>query len=257
MADKQYRFNIVTIFPEMFASLDHSIPGKAQDNGIIELAFYNPRDYTEDKHRRVDDRPYGGGPGMVMTPQPLYDTVQKAQTATGGCLVVQMTPEGKPLDQQDVQELTSQKQLILLAGRYEGIDERVVDLVVDRQYSIGDYVLSGGELPAMVLIDAITRLLPGVLGHEQSASQESFTTGLLDCPHYTRPESFHGLSVPKVLLSGNHEAISKWRHKKSLQRTWQKRPDLLKTRQLTEEEQQILQTIQQRGPDNDERDRSD
>ncbi len=241
------RIDVVSLFPEMFAALsEHGVSGRAVAVGLLELVFWNPRDYTENKHRRVDDRPYGGGPGMLMQIQPLRDAIQAARAARPGpCRVVYLSPQGRVLDQAGVEALAGGglgERLILVAGRYEGIDERLIEAEVDEEWSIGDYVLSGGELPAMVLIDAVTRLIPGALGHEQSAQQDSFSDGLLDCPHYTRPEVDEaGRAVPEVLLSGDHQAIARWRLKQSLGRTWLRRPELLERRQLNEEQRELLQ----------------
>jgi tRNA (guanine37-N1)-methyltransferase len=236
------RFGVVTLFPEMFEPfLNQGVFGRAVKNGIIQVNIFNPRDYTTDKHRTVDDRPYGGGPGMLMMVQPLTDAISDAKTALGeNSLVVYLTPQGQTLNQTAVQSLTQLPNIILVAGRYEGIDERVINALVDQEWSIGDYVLSGGELPAMVLMDSVSRLLPDVLGHSQSAVEDSFTNGLLDCPHYTRPEVLNGEVVPSVLLSGNHEKIRQWRLTKSLKRTLERRPDLLNYLALTEEQQKIL-----------------
>lgn len=236
------RFGVVTLFPEMFDPfLKQGVFGRAVKNGIIQVDIYNPRDYTTDKHRTVDDRPYGGGPGMLMMVQPLTDAISDAKAALGeNSLVVYLTPQGKTLSQTAVQSLTQLPNIILVAGRYEGIDERVINSLVDQEWSIGDYVLSGGELPAMVLMDSISRLLPDVLGHSQSAVEDSFTNGLLDCPHYTRPEVLNGEVVPSVLLSGNHEKIRQWRLTHSLKRTLERRPDLLNYLAMTEEQQKIL-----------------
>lgn len=236
------RFGVVTLFPEMFEPfLNQGVFGRAVKNGIIQVDMFNPRDYTTDKHRTVDDRPYGGGPGMLMMVQPLTDAISDAKAALGeNSLVVYLSPQGKTLNQTEVQSLTQLPNLILVAGRYEGIDERVINSLVDQEWSIGDYVLSGGELPAMVLMDSVSRLLPDVLGHNQSAVEDSFTNGLLDCPHYTRPEVLNGETVPSVLLSGNHEKIRQWRLTKSLERTLQRRPDLLNDLALTEEQRKIL-----------------
>jgi len=225
------QFNIITLFPEMFAALEHGITGRAIEKKIINLKYFNPRDYSKDKHRRVDDRPYGGGPGMVMMAEPLCAAIDIAKPGH----IIHLTPQGKLLDQDKIKELvdigTQQAvPLILVAGRYEGIDERVIQSKIDEEISIGDYVLSGGELAAMVMIDAITRLLPGALGHEDSAKQDSFMDGLLDYPHYTRPEVFNGQKVPNVLLSGNHQQVAEWRLKEALKRTRLRRPDLLKKR---------------------------
>jgi tRNA (guanine37-N1)-methyltransferase len=234
------RFDVVTLFPEMITSaVSYGITGRAQERGIIELSAWNPRDYTVDKHRTVDDRPYGGGPGMVMKYQPLHDALTAAKQA-GSAKVVYLSPQGKPITQALLAEACELSQLILVAGRYEGVDERFVDLDCAEEWSIGDYVISGGELAALVVIDAITRLLPGALGDEDSAQQDSHVDGLLDCPHFTRPEQVEGIAVPDVLLSGNHADISRWRMKQALGRTWQKRPDLLKKKELTAEQENLL-----------------
>jgi tRNA (guanine37-N1)-methyltransferase len=231
---------IVTLFPDMFAALSCGITGRAITQKLLTLNFWNPRDYTSDKHRTVDDRPYGGGPGMVMLVQPLRDAVRNARNTLTHAKVIHLSPQGKLLTQQHVQTLAKQEQLILVAGRYEGIDERIISNEVDEEWSIGDYVLSGGELAAMVMIDAITRLLPGALGHHASAQQDSFTNGLLDYPHYTRPEEIDGLRVPEILLSGDHQAIARWRLKQALGRTWLRRPDLLQSLSLSTHEQNLL-----------------
>ena len=206
---------------------------------------FNPRDFTHDRHRTVDDRPYGGGPGMLMMVKPLTDAIQAAKKVGGeNSKVIYLSPQGKPLDQAGAQRLANIDRTILICGRYEGIDERVIERHVDEEISIGDYVLSGGELPAMVLMDAVARLVPGVLGHKASAVEDSFTDGLLDCPHYTRPEILDGQKVPDVLLSGNHEKIRQWRLMQSLGRTWQRRPELLNHLALTEEQQRLLELFQ-------------
>ncbi|RME34603.1 MAG: tRNA (guanosine(37)-N1)-methyltransferase TrmD [Gammaproteobacteria bacterium] len=228
----------------MFGALsDHGISGRAIRRGLVELSFHNPRDFARDAHRTVDDRPYGGGPGMVMQYQPLAEAISRARENLGpGSPVLLMSPQGRPLDQEAVAMLAQRERMILVAGRYEGIDERVVDALVDEEWSIGDYVTSGGELPAMVLLDAVIRLIPGVLGHEQSAEQDSFSgEGLLDCPHYTRPEEIAGRRVPEVLLSGDHAAIARWRRKQALGRTWLRRPDRLERLDLSEEDRRLLQ----------------
>ncbi len=230
---------IISLFPSMFSALEKGITGRAIEKKIIELSYWNPRDYTIDKHKRVDDRPYGGGPGMVMAVRPLRDAIHAAKE-TGPAKVIYLSPQGNVLTQARVANLSKQKRLILISGRYEGIDERLIATEVDEEYSIGDYVLSGGELASMVLIDAVTRLLPGALGDEDSAQQDSFTVGLLDCPHYTRPEHVAGISVPPVLMQGDHQAIACWRLQQSLGRTWQRRPDLLSNRQLTKEQEILL-----------------
>ncbi len=236
------RFDVVTLFPDMLqAMVGDGVTGRAFDRGLAELAIWNPRDYTSDVHRTVDDRPYGGGPGMVMKVEPLQAAIEDARRAAPESRVVYLSPQGRRLDQSVVRELAQRDGMILIAGRYEGIDERIIDRYVDEEWSIGDYVLSGGELPALVLMDAVLRLLPGVLGDADSAEQDSFTEGLLDCPHYTRPELFEGMPVPEVLKSGNHEVIRRWRLQQSLGRTWLRRPDLLEGRELTAEEQLLLE----------------
>ncbi|MBV1960281.1 MAG: tRNA (guanosine(37)-N1)-methyltransferase TrmD [Oleibacter sp.] len=235
-------FGVVTLFPEMLQALtEQGVSGRAVKQDKVSVECWNPRDFTHDKHQTVDDRPYGGGPGMLMKVQPLRDAIHAAKAAAGeGAKVIYMSPQGRKLDQQGVLELVQQEKLILVAGRYEGIDERLIDDEIDEEWSIGDFVLSGGELAAMTLMDAVIRLVPGVLGHEQSAQQDSFMEGLLDCPHYTRPEDYDGQLVPEVLLSGNHEKIRKWRLKQALGRTWQRRPDLLAALELTTEQQKLL-----------------
>lgn len=237
------RIDVVTLFPPMFEAVSaYGVTGRAVERGIVELGLWNPRDYTHDRHRTVDDRPYGGGPGMLMKVQPLRDAIHDARAAQQGAShVVYLSPQGRPLDQAGVRELAGHGHLVLIAGRYEGVDERLIEAEVDEEWSIGDYVLSGGELAAMVVIDAIARLLPGALGHEESAQQDSFSEGVLDHPHYTRPESFEGMPVPEVLLSGDHAAIARWREKQALGRTWLRRPELLARAQLSEREQQLLQ----------------
>ncbi|MES9959598.1 MAG: tRNA (guanosine(37)-N1)-methyltransferase TrmD [Sedimenticola sp.] len=235
------RFDVVTLFPEMFQSMvGEGVTGRAIERGQAELALWNPRDYTHDVHRTVDDRPYGGGPGMVMKIEPLEAAIEDAKAAAPGAAVAYMSPQGRRFDQAVAGEIAKRDGMILIAGRYEGIDERIIDRYVDEEWSIGDYVLSGGELPALVLMDSVIRLIPGVLGAADSAEQDSFTDGLLDCPHYTRPEVFDGEAVPEVLLSGNHELIRRWRLQQSLGRTWMRRPDLLEGRELTAEEQILL-----------------
>ncbi len=238
MTSKQqqpYWFGLISLFPQMFTAVtEHGISSRAIRDGLVSSQIWNPRDFTTDTHRTVDDRPYGGGPGMLMKVQPVADAIKaakKAATAAGvKPKVVYLSPQGKPLNQQKVESLATESGLILFAGRYEGIDERLINSMIDEECSIGDYVLSGGELAAMVLMDSVIRQLPGALGHQLSAQQDSFSTGnkgLLDCPHYTRPEEYAGKVVPDVLLSGNHEKISQWRLKQSLGRTWQRRPEIL------------------------------
>ncbi|WP_299201976.1 tRNA (guanosine(37)-N1)-methyltransferase TrmD [uncultured Amphritea sp.] len=233
---------VVTLFPEMFEAITrHGVTGKAVRNGLLDVQCWNPREFTRDKHRTVDDRPYGGGPGMLMKVQPLRDAIQAAKQSAGDKVrVIYLSPQGRRLDHAGVKELAAAERLILVAGRYEGIDERLVDSEIDEEWSLGDFVLSGGELPAMVLIDAVSRLVPGVLGHQDSAAEDSFSDGLLDCPHYTRPEKLDDMSVPDVLLSGNHEAIRRWRLKQQLGRTWKRRPELLEDLELTKEQLTLL-----------------
>ena len=237
------KFNIITLFPEMFTAIDYGIIGRAKENELISLKFWNPRDYTEDNYHKVDDSPYGGGPGMVMLVKPLQAAIQAARQANSDPdLVVYLTPQGKLLNQELVIELASQKNLILVAGRYEGIDERLTKIEPGIEISIGDYVLSGGELAGMVVIDAVARQLPGVVGDADSVKQDSFSsfTGLLDYPHYTRPEVIDGHVVPKVLLGGNHAEITCWRRKEALGRTWLRRPDLLEKIELTAADRMLL-----------------
>ncbi|WP_439829078.1 tRNA (guanosine(37)-N1)-methyltransferase TrmD [Aeromonas caviae] len=233
---------VISLFPEMFRAItEHGVTGRAVKSGLLQIECWNPRDFTHDKHRTVDDRPYGGGPGMLMMVQPLRDAIHAAKQAVGdGAKVIYLSPQGRKLTQAGVTELATNQKLILVAGRYEGIDERVIQTEVDEEWSIGDYVLSGGELPAMTLIDAVSRLVPGVLGDQASAEQDSFTDGLLDHPHYTRPEVLDGLTVPEALTSGNHEVIRRWRLKQSLGRTWQRRPELINNLALTDEQESLL-----------------
>jgi len=243
------RAAVVTLFPEMFAALTESgVTRKASQKGLFELKYVNPRNFAEDKHRTVDDRPYGGGPGMVMRVDPLIGALNDAKIwLNGSHKVIYLSPQGHRLDQQIVKRLGREKNLILIAGRYEGIDERFVESEVDEEVSIGDYVLSGGELPAMVLLDAMIRHLPGALGDANSATQDSFENGLLDCPHYTRPEVLNGRRVPEVLLSGDHAKIEEWRMKQGLGRTATRRPDLLDTLELTGIQKVLLdQYLQER-----------
>lgn len=244
---------VISLFPEMFNAItEFGVTGRAIRNGLIEFQQWNPRDFAHDVHRTVDDRPYGGGPGMLMMVQPLRDAIHAARKAAEmkgkKAKVIYLSPQGRKLNQAGVRELSQSDCLIFIAGRYEGIDERIISSEVDEEWSIGDYVLSGGELPAMTLIDAVARFIPGVLGHKQSAEQDSFSDGLLDCPHYTRPEvlddaSLDDKSVPNVLLSGNHEKIRQWRLFKSLERTWTRRPELLTDLALTAEQEKMLLAI--------------
>ena len=241
------RFDVVTLFPEMMEALAAGVIGRAQKQERINLQCWNPRDYTHDVHKTVDDRPYGGGPGMVMKIEPLDAAITAAREQSPSAKTVYLSPQGRPLTQDVAKQLSNEEGLILICGRYEGIDERLLNKQVDMEISIGDYVLSGGELPAMVLIDTVSRLIPGVLGHADSAEQDSFTNGLLDCPHYTRPEILDGEQVPEVLLSGNHAEIEKWRLLQSLIRTRERRPDLFAKRELTRQEQALIeQFIEQR-----------
>lgn len=236
-------FGVVSIFPEMFdAVTEVGVTGRAVKSGLAAVECWNPRDYAQNKHRNVDDRPFGGGPGMVMMVQPLRDTIAAAKAAAGpGVRTIYLSPQGKQLDQVSVKRLAGCEKLIFVCGRYEGIDERVLESEIDEEISVGDFVLSGGELAAMIVMDAVIRLIPGALGHELSAEQDSFVAGLLDCPHYTRPEDFEGRRVPEVLLSGNHEHIRRWRLKQSLGRTWLRRPDLLQQVVLNKEQQKLLE----------------
>ena len=235
------RIAVITLFPQILSAVtDYGVTGRAVGNGLLEVTAYNPRDYTTDTHRTVDDRPYGGGPGMVMMAGPLRAALHDARRVLEGARVIYLTPQGQRLNQKAVARLSGYNPLIMLAGRYEGIDERVVALEVDEEWSIGDYVLSGGELPAMVVIDALARAIPGVLGHESSAVEDSFVNGILDYPHYTRPEIVAGLAVPEVLLGGNHARIERWRLKQALGRTWQRRPDLLDDMKLDDMQQTLL-----------------
>ena len=219
---------VISLFPDMFTALNYGVIGRAAQEERLKISHYNPREFSTDPHQRVDDRPYGGGPGMVMSYQPIADAIQAAKSEHPTARVIHLSPQGKPLTHAKVKELAELPDLILLASRYEGVDQRVIDTLVDEELSIGDFVVSGGELPAMMLIDAMGRCLPGVLGDAESAEQDSFVDNLLDHPHYTRPEVIAGLSVPQVLLSGNHAAISAWRLEQRKKSTWQRRPDLLK-----------------------------
>ncbi len=237
------RFDVITIFPQMILdSALNGVTGRGIKQGLIDLSVWNPRNYTIDKHKTVDDRPYGGGPGMVMKYQPFKDAVDRARQSFKAERVklVYLSPQGKPITQQLINECVALEQLILVAGRYEGIDERFIDQC-DEEWSLGDFVISGGELAALVVIDAVSRLMPGVLGDNESARQDSHMQGLLDYPHYTRPEQFGGRNVPDVLLSGNHKQIERWRIKQSLGQTWQKRPDLLLKKELTAQQKMLLE----------------
>lgn len=251
------RFDAITLFPEMFAAVTASgITRRALENSLWQLQTWNPRDFTTDNYRTIDDRPYGGGPGMVMLAEPLEKAIDAARSAqrelygaAGGGRVIYLSPQGARLDHARVMGLAAEPAVTLLCGRYEGVDERLIAKCVDEELSIGDYVLSGGELAAMVLIDAVVRQLPGALGEAQSAVEESFAAGLLDCPQYTRPEEWSGMGIPEVLLSGHHEQIRRWRLKQSLGRTWQRRPDLVarlvERGDLTAEEKALLEEFRQ------------
>lgn len=238
------RFDVISIFPHMVANAAaFGVTGRAIERGLVDLSVWNPRDFTHDRHKTVDDRPYGGGPGMVMKYQPLRDAVAAAKRASGGAVsakVVYLSPQGRVISQSLLQKATLSEQLILVAGRYEGVDERFVVQECDEEWSIGDYVISGGELAALIVIDAVARLIPGVLGDDESAKQDSHVAGLLDCPHYTRPERSSFGDVPEVLLGGNHAAIRRWRLKQALGRTWLRRPDLLRSLNLTAEQEALL-----------------
>ena len=247
------RIQVITLFPDEFRPLvSLGVTGRAFRDGTVQLELLNPRDFAGDRHRTVDDRPYGGGPGMVMAVEPLRSTIRAAKKRAGpGSKAGLLSPQGQLLDQAAMRELAQRDELILVCGRYEGIDERLIELEINEEWSIGDYVLSGGELAAAVMIDAVTRLLPGVLGDEQSAEQDSFTEGLLDCRHYTRPERVEDLTVPPVLLSGDHGAIERWRRKQALGRTWLRRPDLLKGLELDAESEALLAEFKaERGNEN-------
>jgi tRNA (guanine37-N1)-methyltransferase len=236
------RIDVVTLFPQEFRqSLGFGVTGRAIERGLIDLNCWNPRDDATDERGTVDDRPFGGGPGMVMKVEPLATTLRRVRAADAEPAPVSLlSPQGRKLDQDAVRELADRKRLILLCGRYEGIDERLVQGEIDEEWSIGDFVLSGGELGAAVMIDATARMLPGVLGKSESAEQDSFMNGLLDCPHFTRPEVVDGEAVPEVLLSGDHAAIARWRLKQSLGRTWLRRPDMLAARSMSDEESRLL-----------------
>jgi len=238
---------IISLFPQMFSAItEYGVLGRAIQQDIIRLTCWNPRDFTGDRHHTVDDRPYGGGPGMLMKVEPLRAAIRAAKASTRkspagkNVSTIYVSPQGRKLDQKGVLELASRENIIFVAGRYEGIDERLIQTEIDEEWSLGDFVLSGGELAIMAMIDAVARFIPGVLGHDQSAEQDSFVGGLLDCPHFTRPEVFGGEQVTSVLLSGNHEEIRKWRLKQSLGRTWQRRPDLLSQLELDAEQESLL-----------------
>ncbi|AHG59993.1 tRNA (guanosine(37)-N1)-methyltransferase TrmD [Buchnera aphidicola] len=234
-------FKIITIFPEMFRAItDYGVIGKAIKKNIINIDFLNPRNFTNNKYRSIDDRPYGGGPGMLMSVEPLYLSIQHAKSTLKDAFVIYLSPQGKQLEQNCIQKLIDKKKIILICGRYEGIDQRIIDSQVNEEWSIGNYILTGGELAAMIMIDSISRLIPGVIKKKQSLEQDSFSNNLLDYPNYTRPRIIYNMSVPKILLSGNHDKIRLWRLKQSLGNTWIKRPDLLKKNFLTKEETILL-----------------
>jgi tRNA (guanine37-N1)-methyltransferase len=246
-----FQFDVVTLFPEMLEAVTASgVTGRARERKLFELVLWNPRSFAANSYRTVDDRPYGGGPGMVMMAEPLEKAIRAARQRQASAGVKQartvyLSPQGRPLDHQRVMEYAALEGLVLVAGRYEGVDERLVGRAVDEEVSIGDYVLTGGELAAMVVMDAVVRQMPGALGDAESAEQDSFASGLLDCPHYTRPEIYEGEAVPAVLLSGNHAEIARWRLKQSLGRTWRRRPELLEQRGLSEEERKLLDEYKQ------------
>ncbi|SFS51978.1 tRNA (guanosine(37)-N1)-methyltransferase TrmD [Marininema halotolerans] len=244
------RFDVLTLFPEMFTGFfSSSIMKRAIEKGLVTASAVNFRDYTTDKHRTVDDTPYGGGSGMVLKPEPLFRAVEDLRREkTEAPRVLMMSPQGQPFTQKKAEELSTVSHLILLCGHYEGFDERVREHLVDEEISIGDYVLTGGELPAMVVVDSISRLLPGVLGNESSADEDSFSTGLLEYPQYTRPAEFRGWKIPDVLLSGHHRQIDEWRRQESLRRTWKRRPDLLDSANLTEKDRAFLVTLLDEEP---------
>jgi tRNA (guanine37-N1)-methyltransferase len=239
------RFDVVTLFPEMFSAVTKSgITSRALETRLWSLRLWNPRDFTTDNYRTVDDRPYGGGPGMVMLAEPLERLLREVKK-DGGTKTIYLSPQGRKLDHRKVMELSRESAVTLLCGRYEGVDERLLELQVDEELSIGDFVLSGGELAAMAVMDAVVRQLPGALGDEASAVEESFADGLLDCPQYTRPETYAGARVPEVLMSGHHENIRRWRLKQALGRTWLRRPELLTARSLSKEETKLLEQFRQ------------
>lgn len=242
-------FDVITIFPEIFnAYLNESIIKRAIQRGLINVKIYNLRDFATDKHKTVDDYPYGGGSGMVMKIEPIYNAINSIKSDGVERLTIMLSPQGKTYTQEMAEDLSrNKKRILFICGRYEGIDERVREFLADEEISIGDYILTGGELPALVIIDSIARLIPGVLGDEESLREESFTWGILDYPHYTRPPEFLGMKVPEILLSGNHKEIQRWRRKEALKRTLQKRPDLLKKARLTEEDRKILNELSSEG----------
>lgn len=235
------RIDVITLFPELVEQvIEYGVVGRAAEQNLLELRCWNPRDYTHDRHRTVDDRPYGGGPGMLMKVQPLQDAIAAVRQQNAAARLVYLSPQGQLLDQRKLERQVALGSVIFLCGRYEGVDERLIQREVDEEWSLGDYVISGGELAAMVCIDAMTRLIPGALGHEESARQDSFSDGLLDCPHFTRPEEYKGDCVPRVLMNGNHREIETWREQQALGRTWQRRPDLLENIELDARQRALL-----------------
>lgn len=239
------KFEILTLFPDMFAGpFDESIIRRAVERGLIDIRLHNIRDYAVDKHRTVDDAPYGGGAGMVMKPEPLAACIEKVAIERPAARVIMTSPQGKPFNQSLAERLAREEELVIICGRYEGIDERVRELFVDEEISLGDFVLTGGEIAAMVIVDAVTRLIPGVLGSDASAADDSFSDGLLEYPQYTRPPEFRELAVPDTLLSGNHQEIARWRRRMALQRTAQRRPELLASARLTEDDRKYLQDLE-------------
>ncbi len=245
------RFDIITIFPEMFACVfSGGVVKKALEKGLLEIGIHNLRDFAHDKHRQVDDRPFGGGEGMVFKPEPLFEAVEQARHSAK-TRVYLLSPQGRQFDSSLAQELSRLAQVILVCGRYEGVDERVSQHLVDEELSVGDYVLTGGEPAAWVVVDAVSRFIPGVVGRDKSVRRDSFSDGRLDFPHYTRPRDFRGLGVPQVLFSGDHAKIDIWRRRKALEKTWRSRPDLLKNVELTPEDREILKSIQRKGNDDE------
>lgn len=238
------RFDVITIFPEIFRGVfDFGIIRRAVESGIIEVRIHDLREYTHDRHRQVDDRPFGGGAGMVMKPEPLFRAVEAITHGAEQAVTVLLSPQGRLFNQRVAEEFARCSRIVLICGRYEGVDERVVEHLIDEEISIGDYVLSGGEIPAMILVEAVTRLLPGALGCEQSAERESFADGLLDYPHYTRPAEYRGMKVPDVLVGGNHKEIEAWRRRNAIEKTLSRRPDLLRDQQLSDETRREVEKI--------------
>ena len=235
--------DIISLFPQIFSLINHGVCGRAIRNKSIEIKHWDPRNYTKDTHKSVDDRPFGGGAGMIMSYPPLARTIKEISKERSKTHTIYLSPQGKPITQKDIEELVKKPQITFLAGRYAGVDQRIIDRYVDKEYSIGDYILSGGELPTLVMIDALARLMPGTLGNDESTTEDSFSNGLLAGPAYTRPACIDGQSVPKVLISGDHQAIEHWRRKESLRKTWQIRPDLIKRHVLDAESQAILDEL--------------